>query len=169
MQYATTALTTIATVDKAGHIVRRTVEVSAEILNEVIIDLSLSAIESGIIVRRWFDNGGRDRLVQAGWNIARGIALFIMLVACLVCVAWFATCAVWAWINKATDDGLGLYGPSPMLQEWFGSREQISLPCGTVATAAEVPVDAEWAFARFGRYEGEVPEGGELVEWANSL
>lgn len=33
---------------------------------------------------------------------------------------WRFCQTVWSFLNQATDDGLGLYGPSPMLQRWMG-------------------------------------------------
>ncbi|EKU98122.1 hypothetical protein Lepto7375DRAFT_7383 [Leptolyngbya sp. PCC 7375] len=158
MQYATAALNTIATFDNAGHFIRRIIEVSAEILNEVIIDLSLSAIESGVIVRRWYESSGKDQIAEFGWNALRLTALIIMLAACLACVtvfaigaAWRGAKAAWAWINKAADDGLGLYGPSPMLAAW---RQ---------APAGIVVVDG------FDIPELDLSEGEALINWAFSL
>ncbi|NEZ59468.1 hypothetical protein [Adonisia turfae] len=157
MQYATPALNAIATFDNAGHFIRRAIEVSAEILNEVIIDLSLSAIESGIIVRRWYENSGKDQIAELGWNALRLTALLILFVACLACVtgfaigaAWRGAKAAWAWINKATDDGLGLYGPSPMLAAW---RQK---PTVEVVVIDDIP-------------ELDLSEGEALINWAFSL
>lgn len=156
MQYATAALNTIATFDNAAYCARRAIEVPAEILNEVIVDLSLSAIESGVIARRWYESSGKDQIAEFGWNVLRFAALIMMLIACLACVtgfaigaAWRGGKAAWAWINKATDDGLGLYGPSPMLAAWQqGSTE--------IVVVDDIP-------------ELDLSEGEALVNWAFSL
>ncbi len=104
-------------------ITRLVVEFSAVLLSEVITDLSLAALESGIIARRWWEARGKDQAVTLGWDLLRVSALLVLLLACLICVVGFGLRSAWAWLNRVTDDGLGLYGPSPMLAEWMRQLE----------------------------------------------
>ena len=104
-------------------ITRLAVEFSAVILSGVITDLSLAALESGVIARRWWKARGKDQAVTLGWGLLRALALIVLLLACLICVVGFGLRSVWAWLNRVTDDGLGLYGPSPMLAEWMRQLE----------------------------------------------
>ena len=110
------------------------IEFSAEVLSEVITDLSLAALESGVITRRWWEAHGRNQLRVVGWATLRTLGLMLLGLACLFCVLgfslqlhWKAAKTLWHWVNRLTDDGLGLYGPSPLLSQWKNQFKRPSL------------------------------------------
>ena len=48
----------------------------------------------------WWQNGGKDQVADLGWAIARGVALLVMLLACLACVVGFAAASAWRWARR---------------------------------------------------------------------
>lgn len=111
------------------------------------------AIDSGAIVRQWWENHGKVYATMA--------ALIMVLVLCaltavgLIVWRWVrdygfpGAKAAWEFVNAVTDDGLGLYGPSPMLREWLGSGQD--LPSSIkIADVAEL----------------DLSKGQELIDWA---
>lgn len=83
-------------------------------------DICLTIINSVTIVRNWFNDHGEDVV----WAFLRTVTFLLMFVAVGGCYAVHSIRGVyrffsdvWGWLNRATDDGLGLYGPSPMLWE----------------------------------------------------
>ena len=71
--------------------------------------------------------------------VLRAIALILLALAYLICVLgfslqlhWKGLVALWGVINRVTDDGLGIYGPSPLLE----SLKDRLLPSGTCPVLA---------------------------------
>lgn len=117
------------------------------------------AIDSGRIVRRWWDATGENY----AWTAARYVGLTLMIVACVLCAAWVGAVEALkiverTWVKYGTLDGAG-----PMLGS-VPERVVIDAPEG-----AESAGLTEWAFARYGRLQGELPEVSGLVQWAQTL
>lgn len=112
---------------------RAVLEKSAVLLSEAITWSLLTTLNNGVALRVWWENRGKALAQEIGWTILRTLGMLILGIACLVCITGFAIAAswgvakrlygfsrvAWAWVNLATDDGLGLYGPSAILENWF--------------------------------------------------
>ena len=148
---------------------RIAIEFSAVILSEVITDLRLAALESGVIARRWLKANGEDFAKMIGWATLRTLGMLLLGFACLICILglsirlnWIAAKIIWVWanrltdwVNRVTDDGLGLYGPSPLLAQWtrgFKSSFVMKVPAPALPHTFDIPaLDLS---------------GTELVAWA---
>lgn len=53
----------------------------------------------------WWQNGGKAQVAELGWTIARGVALVVMLLACLCCVVAFSAAAAWRWVRRRGAPG----------------------------------------------------------------
>lgn len=118
------------------------------------------AIDSGRIVRRWWDERGEDY----AWTAARYVGFALMTAACVLCVVAVATveglkALETTWVRYGTLDG---DGPT------FGAVPE-RVVVGGIGQDAEATGLTSWAFARFGRLQGELPEVSGLVQWAQTL
>lgn len=114
------------TVDQILRFTRTAVESGAVILSEVITISLLATLNAGVSTRYWWESDGKDLAKEIAWTTPRTLMMIVLGLACLIHVLgfslqlhWKAAKSIWAWINRATNDGLGLYGPSPMLKNWL--------------------------------------------------
>ena len=114
---------------------------------------------------RWYTNGGQDQLIDFGWTIARGAALFLLFVVCLACVLGFGMIALVKGLGVMADavaDALSLDGSGPC----WGNPPDWSCEVAAIDDSSAL---TEWAFARFGRITGELPQPESLIAWAQGL
>ena len=138
------AFQTKITLDQVLSTTRTVVETSAVILSDVITISLLTTLNAGVATRRWWELDGKNLAKEIGWTILRTLGMIVLGLACLICVigfaltaTWHASKTAWAWINRATDDGLGLYGESPMLAQWVAKFSPT--PVITKTDASNVP------------------------------
>lgn len=152
MQYATVALQTISAIDKTTAIARQVIEATAGIFNEIVVDLSLSALESGVITRQWWERRGKEATCEA-------LCMMTFFLLSIAFILAMAGCCVW-WLVKNVDQFIGLDGE---LCPCLGKTPE------PIVEDVQVHIYTAWAFGKFGRFQGELPEVSELVGWSQGL
>ena len=71
-------------------------EAAIELLDDVCLTIGQYAAKGW----SWWQRTGKDQAAELGWTIARGVALVVMLLACLCCVAAFGATAAWRWVRR---------------------------------------------------------------------
>lgn len=132
---------------------RTAIEFSATTFSNAFTYTALSSIESGVITRQWWKRQGRDQLVQLSWGVLQALLLLAVLSICFGLWTVHAARATWVWLNRATDDGLGLYGPSPMLANWFGESNCQAQDVVMLEGSTDTEKLIGWAVSRWPQLE----------------
>ena len=116
-------------------------------------------IQAGVAARRWWRATGQERAVNLIWGLVRVVALLLLFMACLACTVWvgFTALADKIALSISLDNPAPHWGGSV---DWSRSEESADMADGQVL--------ADWAFAKFGRFQGTAPDADALVAWAKS-
>ncbi len=126
-------------------------------------DLCLTAVESGIIVRRWYEAGGKARLQNTAYGVLAAALMTAMFLACAACYAVYAAkeLAIKAeatWVMYGTLDGEG---------PCVGGSVDCPAKVETEHKDVNVHVFTAWAFDKWGRKTDF--DAAETMAWAEGL